>query len=318
MKIAFVGKGGAGKTAISSLFARHLAALRLPVVAIDADINQHLAVALGMSEADAEKIPALGAHLVQIKEYLRGTNPRIASADAMTKTTPAGRGSQLLRMMGDDPFHRVYGRSFNGVKVMATGPFTEEDLGVACYHSKVGAVELYLNHLVDGAGEYAVVDMTAGADSFASGMFTRFDMTFLVVEPTRKGVAVYRQYRDYAADYDISLRVIGNKVQSPDDEAFLHEHIGVTLLTTVGDSRFIRLLDQGREPAFDTIEPATLAAMERIKQAVDETPKDWVRFQRQAALFHLRNAEAWANNRAGFDLREQIDPEFVMGPAALV
>ncbi|OEV14154.1 ATP-binding protein, partial [Streptomyces nanshensis] len=81
------------------------------------------------------------------------------------------------------------------------GPFTESDLGVACYHSKTGAVELLLNHLVDDREEYLVVDMTAGSDSFASGMFTRFDMTFLVAEPTRKGVSVYRQYKDYARDF---------------------------------------------------------------------------------------------------------------------
>ncbi|MGA2826585.1 MAG: hypothetical protein ABSF03_10725, partial [Streptosporangiaceae bacterium] len=40
--------------------------------------------------------------------------------------------------------------------------------------------------------EYVVVDCTAGAESFASGMFTRFDLTFLVAEPTRKGVGVWR------------------------------------------------------------------------------------------------------------------------------
>ncbi len=85
---------------------------------------------------------------------------------------------------------------------------------MACYHSKVGAVELCLNHLVDGRDEYVVVDMTAGSDSFASGLFTRFDLTFLVAEPTRKGVAVYRQYRDYARDYGIALKVVGNKVQA--------------------------------------------------------------------------------------------------------
>lgn len=73
------------------------------------------------------------------------------------------------------------------VRLLATGAFTEEDLGVACYHSKVGAVELLLNHLLDGPGEYLVTDMTAGSDSFASGLFTRFDLTFLVAEPTRKG-----------------------------------------------------------------------------------------------------------------------------------
>ncbi|GAA4126965.1 hypothetical protein GCM10022416_01200 [Actinomadura keratinilytica] len=63
VKVAFVGKGGSGKTTLSSLFIRHLAAEGVPVVAIDADINQHLGVALGMSEEEAAGVPALGAHL---------------------------------------------------------------------------------------------------------------------------------------------------------------------------------------------------------------------------------------------------------------
>jgi CO dehydrogenase maturation factor len=46
MKIAFVGKGGAGKTTLAALFSRHLAAAGRAVLAIDADINQNLAAAL--------------------------------------------------------------------------------------------------------------------------------------------------------------------------------------------------------------------------------------------------------------------------------
>ncbi len=49
-------------------------------------------------------------------------------------------------------------------------------------------MELLLNHLTDDVGEYMVVDMTAGADSFASGLFTRFDVMFLVCEPTSRSV----------------------------------------------------------------------------------------------------------------------------------
>jgi CO dehydrogenase maturation factor len=131
VKIAFVGKGGSGKTTLASLFARHLAAAGLPVLAIDADVNQHLGVALGLEEETAPP-PAMGDHLEAIKDDLRGDNPRIRSTATMVKTTPPGRGSRLL-----------------------------------------------LNHLVDGPGEYVVVDMTAGADCFASGLFTRFDRTFL-------------------------------------------------------------------------------------------------------------------------------------------
>src|SRR5207245_7865156 len=129
---------------------------------------------------------------------------------------PPGRGSRLLRVDGADPIHAL-GASVGGAKLLVTGPFTDDDLGVACYHSKTGAVELYLNHLVDGPGEYVVVDMTAGADTFASGLFTRFDHTFVVCEPTRRSVGVYRQYAGYARDYDVRLSVVGHKVDDATD-----------------------------------------------------------------------------------------------------
>ncbi len=84
-------------------------------------------------------------------------------------------------------------------------------------------VEPLLNHLVDGTGEYIVVDMTAEADSFASGQFTKFDLTFLVAEPTLKAVSVYRQYTTHARGYDVKIRVLGNKVESAEDVTFLLE-----------------------------------------------------------------------------------------------
>lgn len=83
MKIAFVGKGGSGKTTLAALFARHLTESAAPLLCVDADINQHLAAALGATEDEAVMLPALGDHLSEIKEYLRGSNPRISSAEAM-------------------------------------------------------------------------------------------------------------------------------------------------------------------------------------------------------------------------------------------
>lgn len=310
MKVAFVGKGGSGKTTLSSLFVRHLAAQGLPVVAIDADINQHLGVALGLDEDRAAKIPAMGEHLTEIKDYLRGGNPRIASAGAMAKTTPPGGGSRLLRIGGHDPVHAL-GQDVDGITLLATGPFNDDDLGVACYHSKTGAVELYLNHLVDGPGEYVVVDMTAGADTFASGLFTRFDVMFLVAEPTRKGVGVYRQYTDYAADYGVEIMVVGNKVQGDGDLAYLREHVGDDLLTWLGQSAAVRALEQGREGV--ALEEGNQAALARMRAAVDARAKDWARFQRQAIEFHVKNARSWANRAVGEDLETQIDPDFRMG-----
>jgi CO dehydrogenase maturation factor len=324
MKIAFVGKGGSGKTTLSSLFIRHLAAARVPVVAIDADINQHLGPALGLAEDEAAALPALGAHLPEIKEYLRGDNPRIASAETMIKTTPPGPGSRLLRLTGDDanPVHTACARPValddGGVRLMVTGPFAESDLGVACYHSKVGAVELYLNHLVDGRDDYLVVDMTAGSDSFASGMFTRFDLTFLVAEPTRKGVAVYRQYRDYARDFGVALAVIGNKVQGEDDLAFLRAEVGDDLLVAVGHSDWVRAMEKGRPPRFALLEEANRQALRTMHQRADAAyeRRDWARYTLQMAHFHQKNAESWGNARTGADLAAQIHPGFVLDESA--
>ncbi|MEU7647606.1 ATP-binding protein [Streptomyces huasconensis] len=318
MKIAFVGKGGSGKTTLSSLFIRHLAATGAPVIAVDADINQHLGPALGLDDAEATRLPALGAHLPLIKDYLRGSNPRITSADTMIKTTPPGEGSRLLRVREDNPVYDACARPLEldgaTVRLMVTGPFTEADLGVACYHSKTGAVELCLNHLVDGRDEYAVVDMTAGSDSFASGMFTRFDMTFLVAEPTRKGVSVYRQYKEYARDFGVDLKVVGNKVQGQDDIDFLREQVGDDLLVTVGHSDWVRAMEKGRPPHFAQLEEPNRRSLQTLQDTVDASyeRRDWERYTRQMVHFHLKNAQSWGNERTGADLAAQVDPDFVL------
>ncbi|GAA3015112.1 CO dehydrogenase maturation factor [Streptomyces sp. KhCrAH-43] len=318
MKIAFVGKGGSGKTTLSSLFIRHLAANEAHVVAVDADINQHLGAALGLDEDTAAALPAMGAQLPLIKEYLRGSNPRIASAETMIKTTPPGEGSRLLRVREDNPIYDACARTVRlddgDIRLMATGPFTESDLGVACYHSKVGAVELCLNHLLDGPDEYVVVDMTAGSDSFASGMFTRFDMTFLIAEPTRKGVSVYRQYKEYARDFGVDLKVVGNKVQGEDDLEFLRAEVGDDLLVTVGHSDWVRAMEKGRPARFELLEADNRMALQALQNAAEDSyeRRDWGRYTRQMVHFHLRNAESWGNEKTGADLAAQVDPAFVL------
>ena len=313
MKIAFVGKGGSGKTTLSALFVRHLVDQRLPTLALDADINQHLATALGATDEQAARLPTLSAHLPLIKNYLRGDNPRIPTPDAMIKTTPPGSGSRLLRVVEDNPIYTACVREIDGARLAVTGAFTEDDLGVACYHAKVGAVELLLNHLLDGPGEYVVVDMTAGADSFASGLFTRFDLTALVCEPTLRSVAVYRQYLRYAQDFDIRIAVIGNKIADTDDLDFLREQVGADLLCWIGRSGHVRASERGQTRPITDLEPANRTALTTIQSTLDTIERDWVGYQRHAVRFHLRNVAAWAGQRGDDDLTAQVDPDFVPG-----
>lgn len=318
MKIAFVGKGGSGKTTLASLMVAHLVDRGRPVLAIDADINQHLAVALGASEAEAQALPALGNQLDLIKDYLRGDNPRIASSETMIKTTPPGTGSRLLSVVEDNPIYAACVREVGGARLAVTGPFSDDDVGVACYHSKVGATELLLNHMVDGPGEYVVVDMTAGADSVASGLFTRFDLVLVVCEPTLRSVGVYEQVTGHASDFGVNLAAVGNKVQDGADAAFLEERLGSALLTTIARSDHIRATERGESRPIVDLEPGNRAALETILSRLDATEKDWATYQQQAIEFHLRNAAAWGNARAGEDLANQVDPDFEFPTTDLV
>lgn len=315
MKIAFVGKGGSGKTTLASTTARYVATNGLPVLAIDADINQHLGQSLGFDAAKLKNIPAMGLEMNKIKEYLVGTNTYIGSAGDMIKTTPPGTGSRLLTIDEQNPVYDYFVREHDGVRFIAVGPFTEEDLGVKCYHSKTGSVELLLNHLIDKKGEYVVVDMTAGADSFASGLFTRFDVTFLVVEPTVKSVSVYEQYKRYAKQYNVHIKVIANKVEDEGDIAFVRDAVGDDLVAICYRSQFIRSMEKGIIRPFSEIEPENMKALEDIISEVDSREKDWDMYYAQAIEFHKKNAESWANDAAGTDLVLQIDPTFSLKTA---
>jgi CO dehydrogenase maturation factor len=314
VRIAFVGKGGSGKTTTAAAFSRYLAAHGRPVVAVDADINQHLAAALGH---DGPRPRPLGADLEWLKDHLRADNPRVASAAAMIKTTPPGRGSRLLDLDPTGELLRRYSATTaEGVRHLVTGEFDEADIGVSCYHAKTGAVELWLNHLVDGPGEYVVVDMTAGADAFASGLFTRFDLTVLVSEPTRRGVGVYRQYAAHAAGHGVALRVLGNKIADADDLAYLQAEVGDALLGCLTPSPWVRAAERGAVAPVARLEPENLAVLRSVLTALDACERDWAAYHRATVDFHLRNAASWGDRSTGTDLAAQVDPEFI--PGALV
>jgi CO dehydrogenase maturation factor len=79
----------------------------------------------------------------------------------------------------------------------------------------------------------------------------------------------------------------------------------------------VRAAERGDVRPIDAFEPENRDALRTMHALVDATTKDWAKYQRQAAEFHARNATAWANERAGRDLTEQIDPEFTLGAVPL-
>ncbi len=59
MKIAVVGKGGAGKTTASAVLARSLGRRGNRVVALDCDTNPNLGLSLGVGDVETERLLTL-------------------------------------------------------------------------------------------------------------------------------------------------------------------------------------------------------------------------------------------------------------------
>lgn len=309
MRIAMLGKGGSGKTTVAALFCRYLKSMKLPVLAIDADINQNLGEALGFERAECAGLPKLGEEQLRLKTYFAGSNPLIVPS-LMLKTTPPGRGSRLLRLNDTDSVLNELSITRGPLRFLATGSFEDEDLGTHCYHSKTGAVELILNHLIDGPGEYIVVDMTAGIDAFASGLFAKFDLSVVVVEPSVRSADVYIEYRSRAEKFGLKTEVIANKVSERDDLDFIRERCGIEPLGVLSASAFVKSADRGAHAPIENLEPSNQQALSQTLTALNDACRDWKKFYELSVYFHEKNCTDWANALYGRDLKRQIDRKF--------
>lgn len=309
MRIAFVGKGGSGKTTVSSIFLRYLMSENHSVLAIDADINQHLANAIGWNVGD---IPELGNNLTDLKTTLLGSNKLIPSANLMNKTSLPGPGSNMIKINKDDPVLKKFAKKNDEVWFMRVGGFNQEDLGQRCFHAKTGSVELILNHLADTKDEFVIVDMTAGADAFASGLFSRFDLTLLVVEPTIKSMSVYKQYKKYAKDYNICIKVVGNKVTDENDIDFLKENCGDDLIGSFSLSNWVKKAERGTVLDFQELELENFSVLKRIAETTQTLSRDWQKYWKTGIKIHNINAIGWANADSGCDIKSHIDEDYLM------
>lgn len=300
MKIAFVGKGGSGKSTLSALFIRHLLQQGRGVLAIDADLNMNLAGLLGLSYP-ADRYLADPAVAMTIRTHLKGENLRIASINSFLPTTPPGAGSNLIRSLQDNIIQRfsVQASGNSPLNLMTVGSYEDHGIGQTCYHSHLFVAENLLSHIVTGNNFDVVCDMVAGTDAFAYSLHLQFDALVLIAEPTPESAEVCKLYVNLARSAGIAdlVHLVGNKVDGQDDIDFITENAIVAPLGFVPSLRTLKAARQrgkditeslhsdqlsallakidtaGRNPAID--EPMRLRMLCRLHEKLSE--KQWVR-----------------------------------------
>jgi len=238
--MAVAGKGGAGKTTISATLARLAARSGRTVVALDADANPNLSVALGIPTEVADGIGPIPASLV---------SRRIGGAGL---TEPI-----------DEVLNRYAVIAPDGVRLIGMGAPAHADEGCLCSaHAVVSSVLEDLG----AAQRFVVVDMEASPEHLSRGTVRHVDTICLVAEPYYRSLETVRRMAALVAELPIGrVVVVANKVRSPDDEKaiteFCHRHT-FELAGVIPWSDDVIAADHARVPVVDW--PAARPVVEAV------------------------------------------------------
>lgn len=317
MKIAFVGKGGSGKSTLTGLFIRYLQAqASRGVLAIDADLNMNLAGLLGVTVPKETVLSA--PHVSEaLRLHLKGHNPRIAGPDSFLPTTPPGAGSNLIRS-ADDAALRPYAvrvADAPPINLLTVGTYESDGIGQSCYHTNLFMAENILSHTMTGPNFDVVCDMVAGTDAFAYSLHLQFDAIVLIAEPTPESAEVCALYMGLAreAGVDGLIHLVGNKVEDEDDLNFIRERTGmdpIAVLPAMPKLKKARQRGEALNPAL--LDDTVMAVMQTIDDAA-RTPalSPATRMDMLCRLHQKLVDQDWVKSSYGADVANQIDDTFL-------
>jgi len=230
MRVAFAGKGGAGKTTIAATMARLASRRGRPVVAIDADSNPNLAAALGVD-------PSISATLAGI--------PTAAVSRKLTGPSLTTTVDDIVDLHG--------AVAPDGVRLLLMG--APAHAGDGCLCSAHAAVSAVLADLGQSPDTLTIVDLEASPEHLSRGTARFADLLVLVTEPYYRSLEATRRLADLAAELpETQTVVIVNKVRSRDDgEAvgeFCDRH-GLRHLAEVPFSDAVVAADRDAHPLLD-------------------------------------------------------------------
>jgi CO dehydrogenase maturation factor len=247
MKIAISGKGGVGKTTLAALLIKYFRDQGKKVLAVDADPDANLALALGVP--DASSITPLSDMKDMVAER--------------TESTPGKMGGFFKMNPKVDDIPEKYSRQLDGVKLIVMGGVKKGGSGCICPESVL--LRTLITHLVLIRDEVVVMDMEAGIEHLGRATARGVDWLIVVVEPGRRSIETALQVKHLAQDLGLTkVAIVGNKIRQPADEEFLKQNLpDLPLLGFLPfDEKVIEADLKGRPPY--ELSPTLAAAAQEI------------------------------------------------------
>ena len=208
MKVAVTGKGGVGKTTLSSTLARLYADEGRTVLAADVDPDANLGLALGLTQEEVNSIV-----------------PVSKMKDLVMERTAANASNTFYKLnpqVSDLPDKLA--KEINGVKLLVMG--TVDTGGSGCVCPEHVMLKALISSLVFRKDDVVVMDMEAGLEHLGRGTASMMDRFIVVIEPGARSIQTYAKVKKLAADLGITkVDVVANKIRDAEDEAFIRQNI---------------------------------------------------------------------------------------------
>lgn len=204
MKIAFLGKGGSGKSTMATAAVRALRARGIKVLAIDADHNMDLSYNLGI-----EPTVFLGGDPDRIKEYVGSTRE---GGFGQALKVAKDKNISFSLFPADEYTSNMSVQIEDGLRLMTAGPHTDRVRSQeACSHSLAAPLKVYLPLLQLAENEAVVIDERAGTDPVATGILAGVDLAVIVQESTVNSRRVAEQIKRELDLAGVSYLLVNNK-----------------------------------------------------------------------------------------------------------
>ena len=252
MKVAITGKGGVGKTTLSSTLARLYADEGRTVLAADVDPDANLGLALGLTQEEVDEIVPISKMRTLVEER--------------TGANAANKFFKLNPYVADIP--DTFSKDINGVKLLVMG--TVDVGGSGCVCPEHVMLKSILSSLTYRKGDVVIMDMEAGLEHLGRGTAMNMDQFIVVIEPGARSVQTYHNVKRLASDLGVKrVRVVANKVRDERDEEFVKNSIPAEdLLGIIHYNTEVIDADRNGESPYD-YSPKAIEEIRKIKEILD-------------------------------------------------
>ena len=256
MKLAITGKGGVGKTTLTSLISLIYSAQGKKVIAIDANPDANLAIALGFSAEEAQKITPI----VELRELIQ----------ERTGVKPGSLGSFFKLNPKVDDIPERFSIQKNGIKLLVMG--TVKRGGGGCLCPEGAMLKSLLSNLVLNRSEVVVMDMDAGVENLGRGTAKAVDAFIIVVEPGQRSFQTARAIQRLATDLGVKkCYIVGSKTHDAEERKFITDNLSdFEVLGFINYHPEVAQADRLGKSVFETA-PDAVSEVKGIVKKLEET-----------------------------------------------